>query len=68
MKKLRFITVLVPVALLVAASTGGGAVVPFTKPTAAIGARQTRTINLATYPAKRWIVEPGPWVAHVSGA
>jgi minor extracellular serine protease Vpr len=56
MRKLRFITVLVPVALLIAASTGGGAIVS-SKPNVAAAARHARTIDLATYNARRWIVQ-----------
>src|SRR5215831_18828330 len=69
MKGLRFIAVLVPVALLVAASTGAGAATPAAKQAVGAAARHVRPINLATYPAKRWIVQlKAPPLATYRGA
>jgi subtilisin family serine protease len=58
MKTLRFITMLLVLALIAAAaaSSGGGAVPPGGKPTNA-PATNAPTIDLATYPAHRWIVQ-----------
>jgi minor extracellular serine protease Vpr len=58
-KRLRFVSILVPLTLLagLTALTGGAAVSPSAKANAAPAAKSGRTINLATYPAKRWIVQ-----------
>ena len=59
MKRLRLITILALLVLLAAAvtSTGGGAITPGAKPTAPQASTHSRGIDLATYPAHRWIVQ-----------